>query len=87
MVCVPRSEGKAEVRRETAARSYGPNAEHYIVLGKGQNGRECILSHTAATKMAEAGVPESTMLAIMGHMSRRCSNATATSAWLRNARR
>lgn len=28
------------------------------------------LRHTAATKMAEAGVPESTMLAIMGHMSR-----------------
>jgi integrase len=28
------------------------------------------LRHTAATKMAEAGAPESTMLAIMGHMSR-----------------
>jgi len=28
------------------------------------------LRHTAATKMAEAGVPESAMLAIMGHMSR-----------------
>jgi integrase len=28
------------------------------------------LRHTAATKMAEAGVPESTMLSIMGHMSR-----------------
>ena len=28
------------------------------------------LRHTALTKMAEAGVPESTMLAIMGHMSR-----------------
>jgi integrase len=28
------------------------------------------LRHTAATKMAEAGVPESTMKAIMGHMSR-----------------
>jgi integrase len=28
------------------------------------------LRHTAATKMAEADVPESTMLAIMGHMSR-----------------
>ncbi len=28
------------------------------------------LRHTAATKTAEAGVPESTMLAIMGHMSR-----------------
>jgi integrase len=28
------------------------------------------LRHTAATKMAEAGTPESTMLAIMGHMSR-----------------
>jgi len=28
------------------------------------------MRHTAATKMAEAGVPESTMLAIMGHMSR-----------------
>lgn len=26
--------------------------------------------HTAATKMAEAGVPESTMLALLGHMSR-----------------
>ena len=26
--------------------------------------------HTAVTKMAEAGFPESTMLAIMGHMSR-----------------
>jgi integrase len=29
------------------------------------------LRHTVATKMAEAGVPESTMLAIMGHMSRK----------------
>jgi integrase len=29
------------------------------------------LRHTAATKMAEAGTPESTMLAIMGHMSRK----------------
>jgi len=28
------------------------------------------LRHTAATKMAEAGVPENTMLALMGHMSR-----------------
>ena len=28
------------------------------------------LRHTAATKMAEAGVPEGTMLALMGHMSR-----------------
>jgi len=28
------------------------------------------LRYTAATKMAEAGVPESTMLALMGHMSR-----------------
>ncbi len=28
------------------------------------------LRHTAATKMAEGGVPESTMLSIMGHMSR-----------------
>jgi len=28
------------------------------------------LRHTAATKMAEAGVPESTMLSLMGHMSR-----------------
>jgi integrase len=28
------------------------------------------LRHTVATKMAEAGVPESTMLALMGHMSR-----------------
>jgi hypothetical protein len=27
------------------------------------------LKHTAAKKMAEAGVPESTMLALMGHMS------------------
>ena len=29
------------------------------------------LRHTAATKMAEAGIPESTMLALMGHMSRK----------------
>jgi integrase len=28
------------------------------------------LRHTVCTKLAEAGVPESTMLAIMGHMSR-----------------
>ncbi|MFN0166717.1 MAG: tyrosine-type recombinase/integrase [Bryobacteraceae bacterium] len=28
------------------------------------------LRHTACTKMAEAGVPESTMLSLMGHMSR-----------------
>ena len=36
----------------------------------GVNCRLHDLRHTAATKMAEAGVPESTMLAIMGHMSR-----------------
>ena len=38
-----------------------------------RSGVECRfhdLRHTAATKMAEAGVPESTMLALMGHMSR-----------------
>jgi integrase len=29
------------------------------------------LRHTVCTKMAENGVPESTMLAIMGHMSRK----------------
>src|SRR5206468_9353897 len=29
------------------------------------------LRHTAATKMAEAGAPETTMLALMGHMSRK----------------
>lgn len=28
------------------------------------------LRHTVATKMAEVGVPENTMLALMGHMSR-----------------
>jgi integrase len=28
------------------------------------------LRHTVATKMAENGVPESTMLALLGHMSR-----------------
>lgn len=28
------------------------------------------LRHTVATKMAEAGTPESTMLALLGHMSR-----------------
>ena len=28
------------------------------------------IRHTAATKLAEAGTPESTMLAVMGHMSR-----------------
>ena len=28
------------------------------------------LRHCAATKLAEAGVPESTMMALMGHMSR-----------------
>jgi site-specific recombinase XerD len=28
------------------------------------------LRHTVATKLAEAGVPESTMLSLMGHMSR-----------------
>ena len=28
------------------------------------------LRHTAATKMCEAGVPDSTMLTLMGHMSR-----------------
>ena len=38
-----------------------------------RSGVECRfhdLRHTAATKMAEAGVPQSTMLALMGHMSR-----------------
>jgi len=29
------------------------------------------LRHTAATKLAEAGTPETTMLALMGHMSRK----------------
>ena len=28
------------------------------------------LRHTVATKLAEAGTPESTMLALLGHMSR-----------------
>jgi integrase len=28
------------------------------------------LRHTFCTRLAEAGVPESTMLALMGHMSR-----------------
>jgi integrase len=36
----------------------------------GVNCRLHDLRHTAATKMAEAGVPESTMLALMGHMGR-----------------
>src|SRR5205814_3677331 len=36
----------------------------------GVNCRLHDLRHTAATKMAEAGVSESTMLALMGHMSR-----------------
>ena len=36
----------------------------------GVNCRLHDLRHTAATKMAEAGVPESTMLLLMGHMSR-----------------
>jgi len=35
----------------------------------GVNCRWHDLSHTAATKMAGVGIPESTMLAIMGHMS------------------
>ena len=29
------------------------------------------LRHTVATKLAEAGVPESTMKALLGHMSKR----------------
>jgi integrase len=40
---------------------------------RSQAGIECRfhdLRHTVATKMAEAGVPENTMLALMGHMSR-----------------
>ena len=36
----------------------------------GVNCRFHDLRHTAATKMAEARVPESTMLALMGHMTR-----------------
>jgi integrase len=36
----------------------------------GVNCRLHDLRHTVATKMAEAGVPESTMLALLGHMSR-----------------
>ena len=44
------------------------------------------MRHTAATKMAEAGVPESTMLAIMGQMSRPCSSATVTFGWLRSGK-
>lgn len=36
----------------------------------GVNCRFHDLRHTAATKMAEAGTPESTMLALLGHMSR-----------------
>jgi len=36
----------------------------------GVNCRLHDLRHTAATKMAEAGTPESTMLALLGHMSR-----------------
>jgi integrase len=40
---------------------------------RGSAGVQCRLHdlrHTAATEMAEAGVPECTMLALMGHMSR-----------------
>ena len=39
------------------------------------------LRHTAATKMAEAGVPESTMLALMGHMSRAMLERYSQYAW------
>jgi integrase len=38
------------------------------------------LRHTFATRLAENGVSESTMLALMGHMSRRCWSAIHTSA-------
>lgn len=44
----------------------------WVALRK-RSGVQCRLHdlrHTAATKMAEAGTPESTMLALMGHMSR-----------------
>ena len=40
---------------------------------RGKAGVDCRLHdlrHTVATKLAEAGVPESTMLALLGHMSR-----------------
>lgn len=39
-------------------------------MAVGVNCRWHDLRHTVCAKMAEAGVPESTMLAIMGHVSR-----------------
>ena len=46
--------------------------EHPCRKGPKAAGVQCPLHdlrHTAATKMAEAGVPDSTMLGLVGHMS------------------
>ncbi len=66
----PVSVGKARSLRSDASR-YG----HYVGLGRTKEGhrRPCRLHdlrHTFATRLAENGVSESTMLALMGHMSR-----------------
>lgn len=44
------------------------------------------LRHTFCTRLAEAGVAESTMLALMGHMSRAMLERYIISAWPQSAR-
>ena len=51
---------------------------------QGVAGRLHDLRHTFATRLAEYGVPESTMLATMGHMSRQCWNGTRIFGWPRS---
>ena len=49
-------------------------AENGLGVDSQRGGLQCRwhdLRHTVCTKMAENGVPESTMLSIMGHMSRK----------------
>ena len=60
--------GRGELRPDTCMDARSDQIER-----ERREGVQCRLHdlrHTTATKMAEAGVPESTMLAIMGHMSR-----------------
>jgi hypothetical protein len=69
----PRFQGSELSKAEHIA---GISASHcqqptqWEIAEKAALGRLRDLRHTAATKMAEAGTPGSTMLSIMGHMRR-----------------
>jgi len=69
----PRGRKNGKGRKEDPTKPIGTIRTAFDSMKK-RAGVECRfhdLRHTVCTKMAEKGVPESTMLAIMGHMSRK----------------